>query len=215
VYSLRLGSKWILMCVHYRRRVRLQAELKKAQTTAMQIDLGGMRRKLNRGILRFRKIQQTYMPAAIQVLGDKHLPSNVLAEDVPLLLPSALSEAQRALCAGGVEHVEALMRDAQCRSGLARLRNQLHIKSRLLTYKKHQVRHQGANTRSQTIESLRWSHPVPPDGSSGMRCRVATSFGDCSVACSLWCVLSAYYLTEYYCFLYLCRRPFLSLHFAV
>ncbi|KAJ7839074.1 hypothetical protein B0H13DRAFT_1650401 [Mycena leptocephala] len=133
------------------RRVRLQAELKKAQTTAMQIDLGGMRRKLNRGILRFRKIQQTYMPAAIQALGDKHLPSNVLAEDVPLLLPSVLSEAQRALCAGGVEHVEALMRDAQCRSGLTRLRNQLHIKSRLLTYKKHQVRHQGANTRSRTI----------------------------------------------------------------
>jgi hypothetical protein len=117
----------------------------------MQIDLGTMRRKLNRGILRFRKIQQTYMPAAIQALGDMELPSNVLAEDVPLLLPSALSEAQRALCSGGVEHVEALMRDAQCRTGLVRLRNYLHIKSRLLTYKKHQVRHQGANTRSRTI----------------------------------------------------------------
>jgi hypothetical protein len=47
------------------------------------------------------------------------------------------------------------------------------------------------------IESLRWSHPAPPDGSSGMRCWVAISFGGCSVACSLWCVSNAYYLTEY------------------
>ncbi|KAJ7659741.1 hypothetical protein DFH06DRAFT_1326762 [Mycena polygramma] len=48
------------------RRVRVQAELKKAQTTGQQIDLTSMRTKLNRGIARFRKIQQTYMPAAIQ-----------------------------------------------------------------------------------------------------------------------------------------------------
>jgi hypothetical protein len=67
----------------------------------------------------------------------------------------------------------------------------------------------------EIIESLRWSHLVPPDGSSSMRCWVARSFGGCSVACSLWHVPSAYYLTEYYCFLYVCRRPFLSPHFTV
>ncbi|KAJ6503458.1 hypothetical protein C8R47DRAFT_1250447 [Mycena vitilis] len=133
------------------RRVRVQAELKKAQTTGQQIDLASMRTKLNRGIARFRKIQQTYMPAAIQVLSDLAQPANTLAEDVPLLLPSALSDAQRLRCIPGLEHLEALMRDAQCRTGLVRLRNQLHIKSRLLTYKKNQSRHQGANTRSRTI----------------------------------------------------------------
>jgi hypothetical protein len=62
-----------------------------------------------------------------------------------------LTEAQRARCVPGLHHIEALLRDAQCRTGLVRLRNQLHIKSRLLTYKKNQVRHQGANTRSRTI----------------------------------------------------------------
>ncbi|KAJ6487280.1 hypothetical protein C8R47DRAFT_1216473 [Mycena vitilis] len=133
------------------RRVRVQAELKKAQTTEMQIDLGAMRTKLNKGIARFRKIQASYMPTALKLLGDLALPAGTLAEDVPLLLPSALTEAQRERCVAGVEHVEALMRDAQCRTALVRLRNQLHIKSRLLTYKKNHARHQGANTRSRTI----------------------------------------------------------------
>jgi hypothetical protein len=63
--------------------VRVQAELKKAQTTEMQIDMGAMRKKLNRGIARFRKVQQTYMPAALQALGDMQLSENLLAEDVP------------------------------------------------------------------------------------------------------------------------------------
>ncbi|KAJ6467408.1 hypothetical protein C8R45DRAFT_1171845 [Mycena sanguinolenta] len=133
------------------RRVRLQAELKKAGTTGMQINLAAMRTKLNRGLARFRKIQAAYMPAAIQTLGDLALPPTTLAEDVPLLLPSAWTDAQRSRCAQGLEQIEALLRDAQCRTALMRLRNQLHIKSRLLTYKKNHVRHQGANTRSRTI----------------------------------------------------------------
>jgi hypothetical protein len=117
----------------------------------MQIDLGVMRRKLNRGILQFRKIQQTCMPTAIQALGNLNLLSDALAEDVPLLLPLALTEVQGATCAGGVEHVEALMRDAQCPTGLVRVRNQPHIKPWPLTYKKNQARHQGTNTRLRTI----------------------------------------------------------------
>ncbi|KAJ7178660.1 hypothetical protein C8R43DRAFT_871574 [Mycena crocata] len=54
-------------------------------------------------------------------------------------------------CTVGLVDIETLMRDAQCRSALACLRNQLHIKSRLLIYKKNHSRHQGANTRSRTI----------------------------------------------------------------
>ncbi|KAJ6499732.1 hypothetical protein C8R47DRAFT_1175589 [Mycena vitilis] len=103
------------------RRVRVQAELKKAQTTGQQIDLATIRTKLNRGIARFRKLQQTYMPAAIQALGALAQPANTLAEDVPLLLPSALSEAQRERCIPGLDHIEALLRDAQCRTALVRL----------------------------------------------------------------------------------------------
>ncbi|KAJ7429368.1 hypothetical protein B0H11DRAFT_1768371 [Mycena galericulata] len=133
------------------RRVRVQAELKKAGTTEMQIDLSALRTKLNRGILRFRKLQRTYMPAALQVLGDKRLPDDILAEDVPLMLPSALGLAQRDACVAGLPEIESMMRDAQCRTALVRLRNQLHVKSRLLLYKGNHTRHQGSKTRAQTI----------------------------------------------------------------
>jgi hypothetical protein len=39
---------------------------------------------------------------------------------------------------------------------------------------------------------MRWSHPVPPGGSSGMQCQVATSVGGWSGSCCLWHVLSVY-----------------------
>ncbi|KAJ7027741.1 hypothetical protein C8F04DRAFT_964879 [Mycena alexandri] len=128
------------------RRIRVQAVLKKANTTGQQIDLKGMRTKLN------RQLQGTYTPAALQMLGDMDIPEEQTIENMPLLLPSALSAAARATgCLGGLPHVEALMRDAQCRAALASLRNQLHVKSRLLVHKKKQVRHQGACTRARTI----------------------------------------------------------------
>ncbi|KAJ7106101.1 hypothetical protein C8R43DRAFT_1140582 [Mycena crocata] len=117
------------------RRVRVQAELKKAQTTEMQFDMKSLRTKLNRNITRFRKLQRTYMPASLPLLADQNLPAKTLAEDVPLLLPSALTPAQRERCVPGLANIESLMRDAQCRMALSRLRIQLHIKSRLLTIK--------------------------------------------------------------------------------
>ncbi|KAK7015057.1 hypothetical protein R3P38DRAFT_2787170 [Favolaschia claudopus] len=48
------------------RRVPVQAELKKAGTTAQQINMKAMRAKLNRSINRLRTLQATYTPAAIQ-----------------------------------------------------------------------------------------------------------------------------------------------------
>ncbi|KAJ7078749.1 hypothetical protein B0H15DRAFT_954431 [Mycena belliarum] len=133
------------------RQVRVQAELKKAGTTLMQINLRALRTKLNRGIARFRKLQQAYMPVALQALGKKNLPAETLAEDVPLLLPSALSSAERACCYAGLEQIEGLMRDAQCHVALVGLCSKLHIKSKLLTYKRLHTRHQGSNTRARTI----------------------------------------------------------------
>ncbi|KAJ6514876.1 hypothetical protein C8R47DRAFT_961701 [Mycena vitilis] len=136
------------------RRVRVQAELKKAGTTSMQINMKAMRAKLNRGVCRFRKLQATYMPAALQVLSKRATPTTEeLAEDIPLMLPSALSEVDRTGpgCVKGLADIENLLRAAQCRTALPRIRNQLHIKSRLLLYKKNNARHQGMNTRSRTI----------------------------------------------------------------
>ncbi|KAJ7446857.1 hypothetical protein B0H11DRAFT_1745318 [Mycena galericulata] len=135
------------------RRVRVQAELKKAKTTAMQISMKGLRSSLNRGIDRFRKLQATYTPGAIQALSKRVAPEGELVEDVPLMLPSAMTEVERAGggCVAGLTGIEDSLREAQCRTALVRLRSQLHIKSRFLIYKKNNSRHQGMNTRSRTI----------------------------------------------------------------
>ncbi|KAJ7742202.1 hypothetical protein B0H14DRAFT_2407156, partial [Mycena olivaceomarginata] len=113
----------------------------------------GLRAKLNRGIVRFRKVQSTYTPAAIQVLAKRVAPPDELPEHTPLMLPSALLPEERdgEGCVKGVAVIEDTMRAAQCRAALPRLRNQLHVKSRLLFYKKHNSRHQHMNTRSRTI----------------------------------------------------------------
>ncbi|KAJ7018161.1 hypothetical protein C8F04DRAFT_1214712 [Mycena alexandri] len=134
------------------RRVRLQGELKKAKTTGQQISMTSLRTKLTRGIQRFRKLQGVYTPAALQAAARVSSEASQLPEDTPLFLPSALSEQERATgCTAGLINIEARARDAQCRTALVRLRNQLHIKTRFLIYKKIHSRHQGANTRSRTI----------------------------------------------------------------
>ncbi|KAJ7715639.1 hypothetical protein B0H16DRAFT_1339627 [Mycena metata] len=137
------------------RRVRIQAELKKAKTTGQQISLTGIRTKLTRGIQRFRRLQAVYTPAALQAAARaaRTAPdASELPEDAPLFMPSSLSADERTTgCAAGLADIEGRARHAQCRASLVRLRNQLHVKSRLLTYKKIHSRHQGPNTRSRTI----------------------------------------------------------------
>ncbi|KAJ7721409.1 hypothetical protein B0H14DRAFT_3520644 [Mycena olivaceomarginata] len=144
------------------RRVRVQAELKKAGSTSQQINMKAMRTKLNRGITRFRQLQSTYTPAAIQALAKRPAPAaEELAENIPLMLPSSLTAAERedGGCARAILEIENSLREAQCRTALPRLRRQLHVKSRLLLYKKHNSQHQGMNTRSRTIdaEELSWN----------------------------------------------------------
>ncbi|KAJ7728986.1 hypothetical protein B0H14DRAFT_2409803, partial [Mycena olivaceomarginata] len=99
------------------------------------------------------RVQATYTPVAIVALGQRqNVPEGEQPENVPLFLPSALTPAQRQL--DGVKELAAIedsVRDVQCSSALERLRCQLHVKSRLLTYKKWQSRHQGANTGSRGI----------------------------------------------------------------
>ncbi|KAJ7782921.1 hypothetical protein B0H16DRAFT_1709750 [Mycena metata] len=134
------------------RRVCLQADLKKAQTTAQQIDLVGLRRDLSRNIRRLRTLQATYTPAALLALVTRDVPDEEQVETEPLFLPSALSTAARQLePVKDLAETEEELRRAQCGMALVTLRNQLHIKSRLLTYKQLQSRNQGANTRAQGI----------------------------------------------------------------
>ncbi|KAJ7839295.1 hypothetical protein B0H13DRAFT_2239609 [Mycena leptocephala] len=134
------------------RRVRIQAELKRTGTTEQQIDMGVLRTKLNRGIQRPRKLQATYTPAALLALARHNSLPEEQAENVPLFLPSVLTRPERESgCVTGVDVIEDLFRDAQCGTSLVQLRSQLHVKARLLNYKKLHARHQGANTRARTI----------------------------------------------------------------
>ncbi|KAJ7045335.1 hypothetical protein C8F04DRAFT_940271, partial [Mycena alexandri] len=134
------------------RRTRIQVELKKAGTTAQKIDVLALRTKLSRAIVRFRTLQATYTPGALQLLARLPDKPDELPEDTPLMLPSAMPLREREKgCVEGVDALEGLARDAQCAAALIRLRNQLHIKSRFMVYKKNNARHQAANTRSRTL----------------------------------------------------------------
>ncbi|KAJ7823928.1 hypothetical protein B0H13DRAFT_2375773 [Mycena leptocephala] len=125
------------------RRVRVQAELKKAQSTAQQIDMGAMRTKLIRRLERLRKLQGTYTPASILALENRDARADELPENEPLFLPSALSEAERS--AGLSDSAGSATQPASHQGAI-------------LNYKKLHARHQGANTRSRTIvnRNERW-----------------------------------------------------------
>ncbi|KAJ7302475.1 hypothetical protein DFH08DRAFT_977891 [Mycena albidolilacea] len=135
------------------RAVCMQAELKKARTTAQQIDLSALRTKLLRRLENLRKLQGTYTPASIVALEKREAPDDEQPENEPLFLPSALSEAEHVDggCARGLLEMELLLRDAQCRSALEKLRHQLVIKACFLNYKSLHARHQGATTQLRTI----------------------------------------------------------------
>ncbi|KAF7292546.1 CxC2 domain-containing protein [Mycena kentingensis (nom. inval.)] len=135
------------------RRLEVQAELKRRQNTVEKINLKKLRRKLNQGIQRLRTLQTTYMPSALRLFETLGVAEDVLPENIPLLLPSALPPHLHDTdgCKPGLVELERQSRDAQCREALAQLRSHLQIKARFLVYKKHQSRHQGANTRTRTL----------------------------------------------------------------
>ncbi|KAF7314844.1 hypothetical protein MKEN_00958900 [Mycena kentingensis (nom. inval.)] len=126
------------------RKIRVQAELKRADSSTSKINLGDMRRDLNKSIQRLCTLRATYTPGALVQLATLNVGQAVLAEDVPLLLPSSLAPAHPVSCKN-ILAVEQSLREAQCRVALAELRNQLHIKARLLLYKKNHSRHQAQN----------------------------------------------------------------------
>ncbi|KAF8144424.1 hypothetical protein K438DRAFT_1992779 [Mycena galopus ATCC 62051] len=117
------------------------------------INIAALRRALNRSIQHLRTLQATYTPASILALGQReNVPPDEQPENVPLFLPSALTAAQRmAETVKPLVAMENMLRDAQCGTALERLRLFLHVKSRLLTYKQLQARHQGANTHARTL----------------------------------------------------------------
>ncbi|KAJ6493371.1 hypothetical protein C8R45DRAFT_1053016 [Mycena sanguinolenta] len=133
------------------RCIKVAVVTHKNASSKITADIIEKRTKLARYTARFHTAQAVYMPGALQALAE--IPDGAggeeatWAENVPLLLPSALSpELREAGCNKGVTAIEVRLRDAQCRSALDEIINYLHIKSRFRTYKSSQVRHQGATT---------------------------------------------------------------------
>ncbi|KAJ7610369.1 hypothetical protein FB45DRAFT_1037941 [Roridomyces roridus] len=136
------------------RKIRLQVELKKTSpASSAKQSVKQLRSKFNRRLTRFRALQATYQPAAIQSLLARDVPAEELPEHVPLMLPSALPRhlQQSPGCMSGIADTENALREGQCSNALVRLRNQLHVKSRLLVYKQNHSRYQAMNTRSRAL----------------------------------------------------------------
>ncbi|KAJ7197571.1 hypothetical protein GGX14DRAFT_574051 [Mycena pura] len=121
-------------------RVHVQVELKRAKSTALQINIRTLRRKLDAGIDRLCGLQATFSPASLVALRSANLPPETRSED-----------RAGGGCMSGLLEIKKQLQDAQCRTSLALLRNQLTIKARFLIYKKNHSRHQTRNTKSRTI----------------------------------------------------------------
>lgn len=76
-------------------------------------------------------------------------PSADLPEDQPLFLPHELTFEDLEQCTPGLAEIEERLRDAQLFAMLDKLRVQLHVKTRLITFKNRNVRHQGPTTRAR------------------------------------------------------------------
>ncbi|KAJ3964968.1 hypothetical protein EV361DRAFT_873590 [Lentinula raphanica] len=95
-----------------------------------------------------------YMPAAMTYLTNRQTNLNEVehVEQIPVIFPSTLPAAERISgCRSGLENIEEQLREAQLRASLNSLRNHLHMKFRLLTYRKTNVKAQGMITKSQAL----------------------------------------------------------------
>ncbi|KAJ3964660.1 hypothetical protein EV361DRAFT_873830 [Lentinula raphanica] len=73
-------------------------------------------------------------------------------EDIPVVFPSTLPATERTSgCRTGLVSIEEQLCEAQLRAALNNLRNHLHMKFRLLTYRKTNVKAQGMITKSQAL----------------------------------------------------------------
>ncbi|KAJ3817807.1 hypothetical protein F5880DRAFT_1617949 [Lentinula raphanica] len=136
------------------RVLRLDIKENSFATAAQKTELTERRTRMMRLLGRLRAIQTLYMPAASHFLANRHVDNEKIehVEDIPIVFPSTLSPEDRVSgCRTGLLDTEDQLRDAQLRAALNSLRNHLHIKFRLLTYRRSNVKAQGAITKSQAL----------------------------------------------------------------
>ncbi|KAJ3964901.1 hypothetical protein EV361DRAFT_975512 [Lentinula raphanica] len=134
------------------RSLLLDIDANSFETASQKTVLMERRTKMMRLMGRMRSIQALYMPAAIQYLGQRNVEDEEHVENIPCVFPSDLSANKRTTgCHLGLVKIEEQLREAQIRSTLDSLRNHLHMKSRLLTYRKSNVKAQATITKSQAL----------------------------------------------------------------
>jgi hypothetical protein len=117
-------------------------------------DFVTQRTQISRQMKKLRLLQRRYPPGALQHLATGPDAFEVPeAEHTPLLLPSALSHAERLppLSAPGLAVSEARLRDGQCDESLDLIHHGLCVKKRLQTYRSRNSQWQHQNTRLRTL----------------------------------------------------------------
>ena len=146
-----------LLNMVFRRRLILDIQtLGREPTSKQTADVFTHRTQLSRRITALREVQFTFLPAAAAAIATlcNHRDKNgdpvpfPHAEQTPIIFPSDLAAHARN---ANLAKSELWLRDAQCRTSLDALRNQLIIKARLISYKSLQARHQGATTRMRGL----------------------------------------------------------------
>ncbi|KAJ3979173.1 hypothetical protein F5890DRAFT_1379597, partial [Lentinula detonsa] len=137
-----------------RRLLKLDIEDKGFETATQKTELTERRTRMMRLMGRLRSIQALYMPAAITYLSNRQTDKDEAehVENIPVVLPSSLPASERISgCRSGLASIEEQLREAHLRASLNSLRNHLHMKFRLLTYRKTNVKAQGMITKSQAF----------------------------------------------------------------
>ncbi|KAJ3751974.1 hypothetical protein EV360DRAFT_75765 [Lentinula raphanica] len=134
------------------RSLLLDVDANTFETASQKTILMERRTKVMRLMGRMRSIQALYMPAALQFLGQRTVEGEEHIENIPCVFPSDLSVEERTSgCHLGLPQIEEQLREAQICGALDSLRNHLHMKSRLLTYRKSNVKAQATITKSQAL----------------------------------------------------------------
>lgn len=116
------------------------------------------RAALRRRLTSLREVQAIYMPC-VPLLLARHIRTMRIAapdqraldlpEEQPSFFPSQVPCEMLDMCTPGLACVEERLRDCQMRHCLEKIRIQLQVKDRLITFKNRHVRHQGPNTRAR------------------------------------------------------------------
>ncbi|KAJ3833633.1 hypothetical protein F5878DRAFT_665489 [Lentinula raphanica] len=137
------------------RSLSLNVIAKAFETSSQKTALMERRTKLMRLMGRIRSIQALYMPSAIHLLGQCRVEGEEHVENIPIIFPSNLTaEECSSGCHESLVKIEEQLREAQLRGTLDSLRNHLHMKSRLLTYRKSNVKAQSTITKSQALQLI-------------------------------------------------------------